>query len=91
MIQETNYQDIISINFKTEASLPPQVSFELYNKTQTSLSFKLNVLDISNTFELKEVVLSDETGELSIITETKDIYTFDDLFSNRTYFIKASY
>lgn len=91
VIQETNYQDIISINFKTEASLPPQVSFELYNKTQTSLSFKLNVLDISNTFELKEVVLSDETGELSIITETKDIYTFDNLFSNRTYFIKASY
>lgn len=83
--------DVMNIDFHTETAKEPQVSFEVYDKSQTSLSFKLDVIDEDNVFRLKAVVLSDETGVLESVTERKDIYTFENLLSGHTYFIKASY
>lgn len=90
-IQDVIYDDNIAINFKTETSIPPEVSFELYERSQSSLTFKLNVLDEDDTFKLDEVVLKDETGDVAIVEERRDIYSFTELLSDHTYYIYAKY
>ena len=88
---EKAYSDVHKTTFRTLESQPPEVSFEVYGKAQTSLSFRLNVRDEDNVFTLGEVILSDEKGDIAVVKERKDIYTFDDLLSNHTYFIRATY
>lgn len=85
------YEDSLRTSFRTQASKAPQVSLELVDRGPTSLSFRLNLLDEDGLFRLKEVTLSDETGVVESVTEKKDIYTFQNLYSNHTYFVEASY
>ncbi len=85
------FADVHKMYFRTLENHVPEASFEVYGKTHTSLSFRLNVRDEDNVFSLGEVILSNESGEIAVVKERKDIYTFDDLLSGHAYFIKATY
>lgn len=79
----------ISIEFTTLKKAIPDIEFASSNKTQTSVSFELKETDDGNIGQISKIELLHSTG--TVVAETQDVRSFENLLSNNDYKIKVTY
>ena len=81
--------EYIMIEFTTPEKAAPSISLGNPTKTQTSIGFELTETDTDNVGEVAKIELISKNG--TVIADSADIRSFEDLFTNTAYTVKVTY
>ena len=84
------YTDVKTVDISTEVYSKPEVKIINPSTTSKSISFEIYERDKENICSIEKVELI-KSGAASIVADSADVRTFDNLIANTTYTIKVTY